>query len=67
MDPSYPGTLVNRESNYYFVGVSQREILFTVEAQDFEDALSKFKASQQFTTEVLFVIKIQADIYLVCR
>jgi site-specific DNA-methyltransferase (adenine-specific) len=56
--------LVQRDRNFHFVGASQREIVFTVAAENLSDAWTRFRTSGASKTEVLFVIKTETEIYL---
>jgi hypothetical protein len=56
--------LVRRERNYYFVGALRREIIFSVPADDLDDAWRKFGSSSAGNSQVIFVIKSETEIYL---
>ncbi|MFI5125896.1 MAG: DNA-methyltransferase [Candidatus Acidiferrales bacterium] len=56
--------LVRRERNYYFVGSSRREVIYSAPADSLEEAWRKFTSSSQSATEVLFIIKTETEIYL---
>ncbi len=56
--------LVRRERNYYFVGSSRREVIYSAPAESLEEAWSKFTLSSQGGTEVIFIIKTETEIYL---
>lgn len=56
--------LVRRERNYYFVGSSRREIIYSAPADSLEEAWRKFTLSSRSATEVLFIIKAETEIYL---
>jgi len=56
--------LVRRERNYYFVGSSRREIIYSAPADSLEEAWRKFTSSSRSATEVLFIIKTETEIYL---
>jgi site-specific DNA-methyltransferase (adenine-specific) len=56
--------LVQRDRNFHFVGGSQREIVFTIAAQDMQEAWARFRTSGASKNEVLFVIKTETEIYL---
>jgi hypothetical protein len=64
MDAFNSGRLVRRERNYYFVGTFRREVIYSVVAEDMEDAVRKFHSSAQGTIEISFVIKTETEIYL---
>ncbi len=56
--------LVRRERSYYFVGTFRREVIYSVSAENMEEAMQKFHSSAQAATEILFVIKTETEIYL---
>ena len=56
--------LVRRERSFYFVGNDRREVIYSVAADNMEEALQKFHSSAQAATEILFVIKTETEIYL---
>ncbi|MGO9642502.1 MAG: DNA-methyltransferase [Candidatus Acidiferrales bacterium] len=56
--------LVQQERKFYFVGASQREVIYSVEAKSLEEAWQNFRASFHEPAEVLFVIKTETEIYL---
>jgi len=56
--------LVRRERNYYFIGSSRREVIYSAPAESLEEAWRKFTSSSRSTAEVLFVIKTETEIYL---
>jgi len=57
-------TLVRQERSYYFVGNSRREVVYSVVAENMEEAMQKFHASAQAATEIIFVVKTETEIYL---
>jgi len=59
-----PTRLVRRERSYYFVGASRREVIYSVSAESMEEAVQKFHSSAQATTEIIFIIKTETEIYL---
>jgi site-specific DNA-methyltransferase (adenine-specific) len=59
--------LVQRDRNFHFVGASQRDIVFTVAAENLSEAWTRFRTSGASKTEVLFVIKTETEIYLAQR
>jgi site-specific DNA-methyltransferase (adenine-specific) len=56
--------LVRRERSFYFVGSCRREVVYSVAAENMEEALVKFRGSAQAALEILFVIKTETEIYL---
>jgi site-specific DNA-methyltransferase (adenine-specific) len=56
--------LVRRERNYYFIGSSRREVIYSASAESLEEAWRKFTSSSQRAIEVLFIIKTETEIYL---
>lgn len=58
------GKLVRRERSFYFVGSYRREVVYSVAAENMEEALAKFQRSAQAALEILFVIKTETEIYL---
>jgi site-specific DNA-methyltransferase (adenine-specific) len=64
MDTPAPMKLVRKESSYYFVGANRREVIYAASAEDMTDAIKKFRSSPQSSTEILFVIKTETEIYL---
>ncbi|MGA7853736.1 MAG: hypothetical protein WCA15_10450 [Candidatus Acidiferrales bacterium] len=58
------GKLVRRERSFYFVGSYRREVVYSVAAENMEEALAKFQGSAQAALEILFVIKTETEIYL---
>ncbi len=65
MEPPASTTLVRRERSFYFVGLHDREVIYTVVASTLEEAWQRFRASAQAGIEILFVIKTETEIYLV--
>ena len=61
MNSSLSGKLVRRDRNFYFVGSHRREVIFSVSAENMEEALQKFQSSPHATTEILFVIKTETE------
>jgi site-specific DNA-methyltransferase (adenine-specific) len=56
--------LVRAERSFYFIGANPREVVFSVAANNLEDAWHAFRASSRDETEVLFVVKAETEIYL---
>ena len=64
MDSSHSGKLVRRDRSFYFVGSHRREVIYSVAAENMEEALQKFQSSPHSSIEILFVIKTETEIYL---
>jgi site-specific DNA-methyltransferase (adenine-specific) len=64
MDSSYSGKLVRRDRSFYFVGAHRREVIYSVSAENMEEALQKFQSSPHSAIEILFIIKTETEIYL---
>ncbi|MFY9803900.1 MAG: site-specific DNA-methyltransferase [Candidatus Acidiferrales bacterium] len=64
MSALHTGKLVRRERSFYFVGSYRREVVYSVAAENMEEALQKFQGSAQAAMEILFVIKTETEIYL---
>jgi hypothetical protein len=64
MDSSHSGKLVRRDRSFYFVGTHRREIIYSVSAENMEEALQKFQSSPHAAIEILFIIKTETEIYL---
>jgi len=56
--------LVQQERRFYFIGRSDRSVLFSVLASSLEDAHAKFLASGHSSSDALFIIKTETEIYL---
>jgi site-specific DNA-methyltransferase (adenine-specific) len=56
--------LVHKELRFYVVGQTKREIIFSVLAESLDDAWQKFRASGRPTSDALFIIKTETEIYL---
>jgi DNA methylase len=56
--------LVQQERRFYFVGRTDRRVIFTVLADSLDDAWTKFRASGRPDSDALFIIKTETEIYL---
>jgi site-specific DNA-methyltransferase (adenine-specific) len=56
--------LVQQERRFYFIGRTNREVIFTILAASLEDAREKFRASGRSDSDALFIIKTETEIYL---
>ena len=56
--------LVREEQIFYFVGTTQREVIYSAPAVSMEQAWEKFRASSKCNVEVFCVIHTQTEIYL---
>jgi site-specific DNA-methyltransferase (adenine-specific) len=65
MDSSHSEKLVRRDRSFYFIGTHRREVIYSVNAENMEEALQKFRSSPHSAIEILFVIKTETEIYLV--
>ena len=61
---SPPLQLVQQERRFYFIGRTQREVIFTVVAATLDEARQKFRASGRPDSHALFIIKTETEIYL---
>jgi hypothetical protein len=59
--------LMQRERTYYFVGATNREVIFSVSAGTLEEAWQRFHASPKAGTPIFCVIKTETEIYLTQR
>jgi site-specific DNA-methyltransferase (adenine-specific) len=67
MDALNAGKLVRRERSFYFIGTFRREVVYSVVADDMEEAVRKFSASTQSGLEILLVVKTETEIYVANR
>jgi len=56
--------LVQQERRFYFIGRTDRRVIFTVLADSLDDAWAKFRASGRPDSDALFIIKTETEIYL---
>jgi site-specific DNA-methyltransferase (adenine-specific) len=56
--------LVQQERRFYFIGRTQREVIFSVIADSLDEARQKFRASGRPDSDALFIIKTETEIYL---
>jgi site-specific DNA-methyltransferase (adenine-specific) len=56
--------LVQQECRFYFIGASNRRVIFSVAAESLDEAREKFLASGHSDSDALFVIKTETEIYL---
>jgi hypothetical protein len=56
--------LVHRERKYFFVGASQREVVYSVVADSLQEAWTSFRASSSQNLDIFSVIKTETEIYL---
>jgi len=57
-------TLVHRERKFFFVGLRQREVIYSVAADSLDEAWARFLASSHRDTPIFSVIKTETEIYL---
>jgi site-specific DNA-methyltransferase (adenine-specific) len=56
--------LVNQECRFYFIGRTNRQVIFTTLARSLEDAQREFRASGKPESDALLIIKVETEIYL---
>src|SRR5579859_1534909 len=56
--------LVQRECRFYFIGRTDRRVIFSVLADSLEDARAQFRASGHPDADALFIIKTETTVYL---
>lgn len=56
--------LVQQERRFYFIGRTDRHVIFSVLADSLDDARQKFRASGHPDSEALFIVKTETEIYL---
>jgi site-specific DNA-methyltransferase (adenine-specific) len=56
--------LVQQERRFYFIGRTDRRVIFSVLADCLEDARKKFRASGRSDSDALFIIKTETEIYV---
>ena len=56
--------LVQQERRFYFIGRTDRRVLFSVLASSLEDAHQKFLSAGHSASDALFIIKTETEIYL---
>jgi hypothetical protein len=56
--------LVHREKMFFFVGSLTREIIYSVVAEDLEDACRLFRSSPRRDSPIFSIIKTETEIYL---
>ena len=56
--------LVQQELRFYFIGRTDRRVIFSVQADSLDDARKKFRASGHLDSDALFIIKTETCIYL---
>jgi site-specific DNA-methyltransferase (adenine-specific) len=56
--------LVQQERRFYFIGRTDRRVIFTVLADSLDEARQKFRASGRPDSDALFIIKTETEIYL---
>jgi site-specific DNA-methyltransferase (adenine-specific) len=56
--------LVQQERRFYFIGRTDRRVIFTTLADSLEDARQKFRSSGHLDSDALFIIKTETEIYL---
>ncbi len=56
--------LVHREKKFFFVGASERAVIFSTVADSLDDAWHRFRSSTHSQIPILSVIKTETEIYL---
>jgi hypothetical protein len=56
--------LVHKECKYLFVGLWEREVVYSVVAKSLEEAWAHFESSPRSSERILSVIKTETEIYL---
>jgi hypothetical protein len=56
--------LVQQECHFYFIGRSDRRVIFSAIADTLDEAQQKFRASGRPDSDALFIIKTQTEIFL---
>jgi hypothetical protein len=56
--------LVQQECRFYFIGRTNREVLFSVLANSLEEARQEFRASGHPDSAALFIVKTETQIFL---
>src|SRR6266481_2374968 len=56
--------LVQQERRFYFIGRTDRRVIFSVLADSLDEARQKFRASGRPDSDALFIIKTESEIYL---
>ena len=56
--------LVQQERRFYFIGRTDRRVIFSVLADSLDEARQKFRASGHPDSDALFIIKTETEIYL---
>jgi site-specific DNA-methyltransferase (adenine-specific) len=61
---SSPLQLVQQELRFYFIGRTDRRVIFSIQADSLDDARAQFRASGHLDSDALFIIKTETSIYL---
>jgi site-specific DNA-methyltransferase (adenine-specific) len=56
--------LVQQERRFYFIGRTDRRVIFSVLADSLDEARQKFRASGRSDSDALFIIKTETSVYL---
>lgn len=56
--------LVQQECRFYFIGRTDRRVIFSVLADSLEEARQKFRASGRSDSDAIFIVKTETSIYL---
>jgi hypothetical protein len=56
--------LVQQECRFYFIGRTDRRVIYSIFAESLDDASQKFRASGHTDSDAIFIIKSQTEIYV---
>jgi hypothetical protein len=59
-----PLQLIQQERRFYFIGRTDRRVLFSVLADSLDEALQQFRATGASDSDAVFIIKTETEIYL---
>ena len=59
-----PLQLVQQERRFYFIGRTDRRVIFSVLADSLDEAFAQFRASGASNSDAIFIIKTETEIYL---
>jgi hypothetical protein len=59
-----PLQLIQQERRFYFIGRTNRHVIFSVLADSLDEARQKFRASGRSDSDALFIIKTETEIYI---
>jgi hypothetical protein len=56
--------LVQQECRFHFIGRHNRTVIFSTQAPTLDEAIQQFRASGLPTSDALFIIKTETQIFL---